>query len=67
MSEASYVIEVYPRFTLRGRRWFFRIRAANRQIVAQSEGYRNKADCRMTAARLRNSLIEAEIVEIVYA
>lgn len=60
--EASYRIETFSRRTLRGKRHYFRIRARNQQIVAQSEGYANAGDRDMTAGHLRGSLIEAEIV-----
>jgi uncharacterized protein YegP (UPF0339 family) len=55
-------IELYSRRTLLGgKRWFFRIRAANGEIVAQSEGYHNRSDCRATAQLLRAEAAEAEI------
>ena len=33
--------------TLRGRRWFWRLQAANGEVVAQghTRGYANRADC----------------------
>ena len=61
--EAAYTIETFSRMGLKGRRHYFRIRATNGKIVAQSEGYRNSADRNMTAGHLRASLIEAEFVE----
>lgn len=38
--------EVFRRTTWRGRRWFWRLRARNHEIVCsgESNGYRNKAD-----------------------
>ena len=36
--------EVYARPTLRGRRWFWRLRAGTGEIIATSEGYRNRLD-----------------------
>jgi uncharacterized protein YegP (UPF0339 family) len=57
-------IEIYSRRTLvGGLRHYFRIRAANGEIVAQSEGYSRRIDARGTANLLRNGLGSAEIVE----
>jgi uncharacterized protein YegP (UPF0339 family) len=59
-------IEVFPRRTKHGRRYFFRIRATNGQIVAQScagDGHSNREDCIMSAGHLRANLIEASIVD----
>jgi uncharacterized protein YegP (UPF0339 family) len=36
--------ELYRRLTLRGRQWFWRLRAQNGRIIAQGEGYHNRAD-----------------------
>lgn len=44
--------------------WYFHIIATNGEIVASSEGYRNKTDCLKTAKFLRFKLIFAKIVEI---
>lgn len=38
-----YHFEVFPRWTLKGKRTFFRLVAGNGEIVAQSEGYVNRA------------------------
>lgn len=45
------------------KRWYFRIRAGNGQIVAHSEGYSRKVDCIQTAAHLRGTLIEARLFD----
>ena len=38
-------IEVYQRLTLRGKRWFWRVKAANNRIIAiGGEGFHNMAD-----------------------
>lgn len=34
-------------------KWFFRIRAKNGRIIAQSEGYNNKASCLKTVGLFR--------------
>lgn len=43
-------IEIFDRITLLGRRWFFRVKAANGKTIAQSEAYRNRLDAEDTAA-----------------
>lgn len=48
----------------RRNKWFFRIRSANRKIVAQSEGYSRKKDCIATASHLRGTLIEARMFDM---
>jgi uncharacterized protein YegP (UPF0339 family) len=55
-------IEVFSRKPLIGRpKWFFRIRAMNGQIVAQSEGYSRRLDAVSTAHSIRSGLANAEI------
>jgi hypothetical protein len=54
-------IEVFSRLTLSGRRWFFRIKAANGKIVAQSESYHNRSDAIETATMLRAKLFDATL------
>lgn len=55
-------IELFSRRSLLGRKsWYFRVRATNGEIVAQSEGYRNRSDARTTAQRLREGVSEAAI------
>jgi uncharacterized protein YegP (UPF0339 family) len=34
---------IFRRLTVRGRRWFFHLKAANGEIVCQSEAYTSKA------------------------
>lgn len=38
--------QIYKRWTWRGFRWYWRLRAKNGEIIAQSEGYNDIADCR---------------------
>lgn len=40
----DYAIEIFRRITLRGRRWFIRIRAKNGRIIMSSEGHQNRED-----------------------
>lgn len=39
------IFEMYARRTLFGRRWSWRLRAANNEIIAQGESYHNRGDC----------------------
>lgn len=47
--------ELYRRTTLRGRRWRWRLRAGNHEIVAQGEDYRNRADCEHAIGLVQHS------------
>jgi uncharacterized protein YegP (UPF0339 family) len=53
-------ITVFSKLTLRGRRWFFRIVAANGEIIAQSEAYTRKNAAINTACKLRAGLYTAK-------
>lgn len=55
-------IEVF-RSGLLVQRWYFRVRAGNGQVIAQSEGYSRRIDCIGTAHSLKNGIGKAEIVE----
>ena len=57
-------IEIFARWTLRGRRWFFRIMAANGEAVAQSEAYHNRGDAWETARSIRANAFDAVIEEV---
>lgn len=35
---------IFSRFGLKGKRWYFHLRAKNGKIIAASEGYRNRQD-----------------------
>lgn len=54
-------IEIFPRRGLLGKRWYFRVRAANGEPIAQSEAYHNRADAKATAMLLRAAMPDAEI------
>lgn len=54
-------IELFPRYTLRGKRWYFRVKAKNGEIIATSEGYHNLADARKTAMLLRDGMGQAQL------
>lgn len=46
--------ELFRRLTLRGLRWFWRLKAKNGETVAQSEGYHNKEDALETIDLIQN-------------
>lgn len=54
-------IEIFARRGIFGKRWYFRVRADNGEVIAQSEGYHNRADARATAMVLRNGAPKAGI------
>ncbi len=47
--------EIFSKRTLRGKRWFFRLRASNHEILCQSEGYVNRIDCIETMRNVRDN------------
>lgn len=49
------------RALLGGLQWYFRIRASNGQIIAQSEAYQRHIDARATAESLKRDLGNAQI------
>lgn len=58
-------LEVFHRRNMLGKmRWYFRIRAENGQIVAQSEAYSRKIDAMSTAQSIRQNVGAAEIIEV---
>lgn len=52
-------VEVYPDAA---GEWRFRIKARNGEILASSEGYKNRADCLGTVHSLQQQLRAAEVV-----
>lgn len=55
-------IEIFSRKRLLQRPlWYFRVRAHNGQIVAQSEGYSRRIDAKETATNLRANIGNAEV------
>jgi uncharacterized protein YegP (UPF0339 family) len=57
--------QTFRRFSLKtmSKLWYFRIRAANGEVVCPSEGYKNKADMMSIIATLKSDLRYAEIEE----
>lgn len=57
-------IELFSKRTVLGaKRWYFRVRAANGEPIAQSEGYNRRVDALGTAHLLKNGMASAEIVQ----
>ena len=56
---------MFPRWTLRGRRWFVRIVAKNGEVVAQSEGYVRRIDAQRTVNLIQSQarLAAVEVYE----
>jgi uncharacterized protein YegP (UPF0339 family) len=55
-------IEIFSRkLPLMRPKWFFRVRAGNGEIIAQSEAYSRRMDALGTAHALRTGLSRAEI------
>lgn len=61
--ETHMNIEVFRSGIIR-KQWYFRFRARNGQIVAQSEGYRNKQDCINTANSIKLRAADADVIII---
>lgn len=57
----KFRFEIFPKRGLRGKRWYFRIVARNNEIVAQSEGLKNKADAIHMVDRLRLNIAHASV------
>jgi uncharacterized protein YegP (UPF0339 family) len=56
------LIEIFPRRNWLGRKeWRFRIKGANGEPLAQSEGYHNRSDAVATAQLLRARLFDAAV------
>lgn len=53
--------EIYARRGLRGRFWYWRLKGRNGEVIAQSEGYRNRVDAVATASLIKGSAHEAPI------
>ena len=60
-------IRIFSKLNWMGRRrWYFTVIAANREPVAQSEGYANRRDCEHTARLIKDQAAGAQI-ELVRA
>ncbi len=58
-------IELFSRRNMLGaKRWYFRLRADNGQIVAQSEAYSRRIDAQATAQSIRQNIGAADIIEV---
>lgn len=56
-------IEIFSRRGLLGRRWYFRVRASNGKVVAQSEAYSRRIDAVATVQSLKAGLSSAEVTD----
>lgn len=57
--------ELFARRNVLGRKkWYFRLRAANGQVVAQSEGYSRRVDALNTIQSIAKGAGHAEVVEL---
>jgi uncharacterized protein YegP (UPF0339 family) len=54
-------ITIFWRRGLFGKRWYFRVVAENGQTIAQSEGYKRRADAVSTAFSMRGRMFDARI------
>jgi uncharacterized protein YegP (UPF0339 family) len=46
--------ELFQRRTVRGKRWFWRLKARNGEIVCQSEAYHSRADAEHSIDLVQN-------------
>lgn len=53
--------QIFSRRTIRGKRWYWRMRAGNGEVIAQSEGYRNRSDAIETVALVRTEAAAAAV------
>lgn len=60
MAQARF--DTFDRLTLRGRRWFFRFKAPNGEIVFQSEAY-NSAAARDNGIEAARKCADARVVK----
>lgn len=58
-------IELFSRRNLFGiKKWYFRIRAGNGEVIAHSEAYSRRIDAMGTAQAIRQDVGTAEVVEL---
>lgn len=51
-------------FKGRGKKWFFRLKATNGKIIAQSEGYNKRGSALNGIQSVRKNAAKAELVEV---
>lgn len=56
--------QVYTSLTLFGRRWFWRLRARNGEIIAQGESYRRRVDAVHAVGLVRATSTATPIEEL---
>lgn len=60
----EYKFEIFSRIGIRGRRWYFRMKAPNGEIIAQSEGYKRIEDAQKTVQVIKRKAFDARTVVI---
>lgn len=58
------VFELFTRRGIRGRRWYWRLRARNGEVVSQSEGYTNRQDAMATIGLVKHTARNADVVQL---
>ena len=58
-------IEVYSRVGMFGRRWYFRLKAGNGEVIAQSEAYNRKESAMGTAQLIAQHAKPIEVIELM--
>lgn len=56
--------QIYSRLTLLGRRWYWRLRARNGEMIASGEGYNRKEDCRHAVSLVRQTGLDTPVEEL---
>lgn len=57
-------IEIYSRVGMFGRRWYFRLKAGNGEVIAQSEAYNRKESAMSTAQLIAQNTQLIEVIEL---
>ncbi len=57
----EYRFEFFSRVGLRGKRWYFRLRAPNGKIMMQSEGYKNRGDAEHAVYVIKREALNAPV------
>lgn len=62
MSKNGYKFEIYSRIGIRGRRWYFRYRAPNGEIMLQSESYTRKENAQKAVQSIKRTASSSQTV-----
>jgi uncharacterized protein YegP (UPF0339 family) len=55
--------EIFSRFTIRGRRWYFRMKAGNGETIAQSEGYTRPEAALDAVTLIQRTALTASVIK----